>query len=155
MKNYTKELFIQKLNEIQFPDYSIFENVNEAYSDFVTKFMSVIDSICPLRQVRIKTNTKPWFDGNILEAIRVRDKLRKKYKKSGLQVDFEMFKDTQKNAKQLTKMKKCTYVKALGGGNALFHKSFSFSYYQIALYKGFPTSPRSSTSDERFKSCDR
>jgi len=111
MKNYTKELFIQKLNEIQFPDYSIFENVNEAYSDFVTKFMSVIDSICPLRQVRIKTNTKPWFDGNILEAIRVRDKLRKKHKKSGLQVDFEMFKDAQKYAKKLTKLKKCTYIK--------------------------------------------
>jgi len=111
MKNYTKELFIQKLSAMQFPDYSIFESVNEAYSDFVTKFMTVIDSISPLRQVRVKTNTKPWFDGNILEAIRVRDKLRKKYKKSGLQVDFEMFKDAQKNAKQLTKMKKCTYVK--------------------------------------------
>ena len=73
MKNYTKELFIQKLNEIQFPDYSILENVNEAYSDFVSKFMTAIDSICPLRQVRVKTNTKPWFDGNILEAIRVRE----------------------------------------------------------------------------------
>ena len=48
MKNYTKELFIEKLNEIQFPDYSILENVNEAYSDFVTKFMTAIDSICPL-----------------------------------------------------------------------------------------------------------
>jgi len=111
MKKYTKELFIQKLSEIQFPDYSIFESINEAYTDFITKFMIAIDSISPLKQVRVKTNTKPWFDGNILEAIRVRDKLRKKYKKSGLQVDFDMFKDAQKHAKQLTKTKKCTYVK--------------------------------------------
>ena len=28
MKNYTKELFIQKLSEVQFPIYSDFENVN-------------------------------------------------------------------------------------------------------------------------------
>ena len=73
--------------------------------------MSVIDSISPVKQVRIKTNTKPWFDGIVLEAIRVRDKLRKKYKKSGLQIDFEMFKNAQKYAKHLTKTKKCTYVK--------------------------------------------
>ena len=32
MKKYTKELFLQKLNEIEFPDYSIFRCVNEAYS---------------------------------------------------------------------------------------------------------------------------
>ena len=111
MKNYTKDLFLQKLNDIQFPDYSVSESVNEAYSDFVHKLMSVIDSISPLKQVRVKSNTKPWFDRFILEAIRVRDKLRKKYKKSGLNVDFDMFKKAQKHAKQLIKTKKCTYVK--------------------------------------------
>ena len=111
MKNYTKELFIQKLSELQFPNYSIFHNVNEAYTDFLTKFMNIIDNISPLKQIRVKTNTKPWFDSEILSAINVRDKLRKKYKKSGLQIDFEMFKDAQKRAKQITKIKKCSYVK--------------------------------------------
>ena len=111
MKNYTKELFIQKLSEVQFPIYSDFENVNDAYTDLLSKFMSVIDKIAPLKQIRLKTNTKPWFDGEILEKIRIRDKLRKKYKKSGLQIDFEMFKDAQKLAKQITKVKKCDYIK--------------------------------------------
>jgi len=111
MKNYTKELFIQKLGEVQFPDYSTFENVNAAYADLVSKFMSVIDNIAPLKQIRLKTNTKPWFDGEILERIRVRDKLRKKYKKSGLQIDFDLFKDAQKTAKQITKVKKSDYFK--------------------------------------------
>jgi hypothetical protein len=111
MKNYTKDLLIQKLSDIQFPDYSVFECVNEAYSDFVSKLMSVIDSISPSKQVRVKSNTKAWFDRTILEAIRVRDKLRKKYTKSGLNVDFDMFKNAQKHAKKLIKSKKCTYVK--------------------------------------------
>ena len=82
MKNYTKELLIEKLSVTEFPDYSTFDGVNGAYSDFLTRFMYAIDSISPVKQVRIKTNTKPWFDGIVLEAIRVRDKLRKKYKKS-------------------------------------------------------------------------
>ena len=111
IKNYTKDLFIQKLSEIQFPDYSVSECVNGAYSDFVSKLMNAIDSISPSKQVRVKSNTKAWFDRNILEAIRIRDKLRKKYKKSGLNVDFDMFKNAQKHAKQLIKTKKCTYVK--------------------------------------------
>ena len=37
MKNYSEELLIQKLGEIEFPDYSTYENVNEAYHDFVTR----------------------------------------------------------------------------------------------------------------------
>ena len=51
--------------------------------------MNVIDKIAPLKQIRVKSNSKPWFDGETLERIRVRDKLRKKYNKSGLQIDFD------------------------------------------------------------------
>ena len=88
------------------PNYTNFESVNDAYADLLSKFMSVIDKIAPLKQIRLKTNTKPWFDSEILERIRVRDKLRKKYKKSGLQIDFDLFRDAQKQAKQITKLTK-------------------------------------------------
>ena len=85
------------MSEIQFPDYSVSECVNGAYSDFVSKLTNVIDSISPSKQVRVKSNTKAWFDRDILEVIRARDKLRKKYTKSGLNVDFDMFTDFLKN----------------------------------------------------------
>ena len=111
MKNYSKELFNQKLSEVQFPDYSSFENVNEAYANLSSKLIGVIDSIAPLKQIRLKTNTKPWFDSEVLEKIRIRDKSRKKYKKSGLQIDFDLFKNAQKLAKKITKSKKCDYFK--------------------------------------------
>ena len=111
MRNYTKELLIKKLGEIQFPDYSTFANVNEAYHDFLTKLTDLIDKLAPFKQVRVKSNSKPWFDAETLESIRVRDKLRKKYKKSGLQIDFDNFKNGRKRAKQNVKRKKCDYVK--------------------------------------------
>ena len=111
MKNYSKELFNQKLSEVQFPDYSNFENVNEAYADLSSKLIGVIDSIAPLKQIRLKTKTRPWFDSEVLEKIRIRDKLRKKNKKSGLQIDFDLFKNAQKLAKKITKSKKCDYFK--------------------------------------------
>ena len=61
--------------------------------------------------LRVKGNSKPWFDGSISERINIRDKLKKKFKKTGLQVDYENFKTTQNQVKCLIKAKKCDYVK--------------------------------------------
>ena len=111
MKNYSKELFLDKLDAIEFPEYSTFQHVNEAYSDLITKLMVVIDNIAPIKEIRVKGNSKSWFDGDISERINIRDKLKKKYKKTGLQVDYENFKNTQNQVKKLIKSKKCDFVK--------------------------------------------
>ena len=106
MKKYTKELFLQKLNEIQFTDYSVFQCVNEAYSDFITKLTGVISNIAPIKEIRVKGNSKSWFDGSISEAINVRDKLKKKYKKTTLPYNELNFKAAQNQAKS----KKCDFI---------------------------------------------
>ena len=99
MKNYSKELFLEELSKLAFPDYSTCQCVNTAYSDFISKLMTVIDKIAPIKEIRIKGNSKPWFDGNISERINIRDKLKKKHKRSGDPIDFENFKNAQKQAK--------------------------------------------------------
>ena len=45
MKNYSDEIFVEKLRSIKFPDYSSYTNVNYAYQDFVTKFSSIVDFV--------------------------------------------------------------------------------------------------------------
>ena len=50
MKNYLDEVFVDKLRSIYFFDYSNHTCVNDAYKDFVTKFLSAIDSISPIRE---------------------------------------------------------------------------------------------------------
>ena len=57
LKDYTPELLIEELTKINFPDYNIFSNVNIAYLDLVEKFLSVVDKIAPLKDLRIKNNT--------------------------------------------------------------------------------------------------
>ena len=49
--------------------------------------MGVIDNIASMIEIRVKGNSKPWFDGSISEAINVRDKLIKKFKKITLPSD--------------------------------------------------------------------
>ena len=48
--------------------------VNHAYQDFVTTFFSAVDSVSPITTLRVKSNSKPWFDIDVLNAIRNCDK---------------------------------------------------------------------------------
>ena len=57
LKYYSEDLYVKKLKEIDFPDYSNFKDINEAYSDFTEKVASVIDEIAPIKEVRVKSNS--------------------------------------------------------------------------------------------------
>ena len=52
-----------------FPDYSLYTDINEAYSDFITTITKIIDKIAPIREIRIKNNTAKWIDEEILEGL--------------------------------------------------------------------------------------
>ena len=67
MKNY--EIFVDKLRSIKFSEYSNYTCVNNAYQDFVTKFLPGVDSLSPIRSLRVKPNAKPWLYIDILNAI--------------------------------------------------------------------------------------
>ena len=59
LKYYSEDLYVIKLQEeIDFPDYSNFKDINEAYSDFTGKVASVIDEIAPIKEVRVKSNSQ-------------------------------------------------------------------------------------------------
>ena len=57
LKNYTQEVLLEELRKINFPDYSIFSDVNIAYQDLVEKILSVVDKIAPFKVLRVKSNT--------------------------------------------------------------------------------------------------
>ena len=92
MKNHSDEIFVDKLRSIKFPDHSNHTCVNHAYQDFVTKFFSETDSFSQIRTLRVKSNTKPWFDIDVLSAIRNCDKHYKKFKQQGRETDKGIFK---------------------------------------------------------------
>ena len=82
LKKYSAEIFTNALKTVQFPNYNIFSNVNVAYSDLLNKISDTIDSVAPKKKkkFRIKNNTQEWFDNEIAEAIKIREKYFKKFK---------------------------------------------------------------------------
>ena len=48
--------------------------------------MNVIDKVAPMKERRVKQNSQEWFDGEIADEIKNRDRLFKKCKKSKLHI---------------------------------------------------------------------
>ena len=106
MKNYSKDKFIEKLNEINW-FYVLNElDVNSAWKNFREVFSKKIDEIAPMKEVRLRSNSEPWFDGNILNLISERDKLVDKIRKGGAT------EDVQKRYRKLRNKVQCEIKKA-------------------------------------------
>ena len=54
--------------------------MNYAYQDFLTKFLSEVDFVSPVRALNVKSNTKLCFDIDFLDAIQNHDKQYKSFK---------------------------------------------------------------------------
>ena len=57
-KKYTVDAYKDALNKVNFPNYELFNDVNETYSNFFQKIRIVIDSIAPCKTKRVKVNTQ-------------------------------------------------------------------------------------------------
>ncbi len=56
-------------------------NVNDAWLNFKEKITVIIDSIAPVKEIRVKVRSEPWMTAEILELIGQRDNLLYKSKK--------------------------------------------------------------------------
>ena len=61
LKRYSAEKFLEILREIVFPSYLTHTYVNDAYSDFIHRFVEAINFIAPSKKIRAKVNSEPWF----------------------------------------------------------------------------------------------
>ena len=50
MKNCSDEIFVKQVRAIKFLDYSNYTCVTDAYQEFVTKFLSVLDFVAPITE---------------------------------------------------------------------------------------------------------
>ena len=107
MKNYSPDYYEEALKQVDCPNYEKFGDVNEAYSNFFQKLMTVTDKIAPCKSKRVKGNSQKWFDGEVLEKLKLRNKLFYiKLKKSRLHIDKELYKKSNYDALKLIASKK-------------------------------------------------
>ena len=111
LKNYAVDYFKEALKQVDFPNYENFGDINEAYSNFFQKLMTVIDKIAPYKCKRVTGNTQKWFDGEVLEKLNLRNKFFKKFKKFRLRIDKELYKKSKYDALKLIASKNKHFLK--------------------------------------------
>ena len=82
LKHCTVNVFVEKLQKVNFSNSERFSSIDAAYTDFLNKLMKVVNKIAPSKEIRIKNNAQEWFDREIAELIHARGKLFLKFKKS-------------------------------------------------------------------------
>ena len=80
-KNYTRELFLGHLRRVDWTSVFLARHVDESLSQFVSLLHGVLDKVAPLRDIKVKQKTEPWFNGDILAGIRRRDVLFKRFRR--------------------------------------------------------------------------
>ena len=63
-----------------------------------------------MKEVRVRKNTQEWMDQEVLEGIRIRDKLLTKFRSSQNHMDHVNFKKARNHVQILIKKKKKSFV---------------------------------------------
>ena len=82
LKNYNKETFEQRLKDATWSDVYTCGSVEGAWLPlaFKSRFQTIVDSIAPLKEIRIKQSTAPWITAEIIHTRSERDKALRKFK---------------------------------------------------------------------------
>jgi hypothetical protein len=83
--------FLQQLTEVNWSECFNTECVNTAWNAFQKIFLSVLDKVAPIKEVRIKQRTEEWMDSKILDLIRQRYHLLCCFNKSKKDDDYKNY----------------------------------------------------------------
>ena len=92
--------------------YHLQENALWFFWVLTKKISDAIDNVAPIKTLRIKNNSQDWFDSEIAEAIKLREKYFKKFKKSNLHIDYDFYIEAKYNVQKLIKQKKIEFYNA-------------------------------------------
>ena len=80
--------------------------VDGAWDLFNQLFLQVVNSMAPLKQIRIKQRSSPWLNPEILDAIQAREGAVQRYKKTQDQADADIYKKFRNETQRLIKVAK-------------------------------------------------
>ena len=109
-KNYDKDAYLERLKGINLPDFDESRNIDEIYNNFIIELSKIIDYVAPLREIRVKNKTPDWFDGTIMDEIRTRDKLHRKFINTKLEVDGLPYRSSRNKVQNLINSKKKIFI---------------------------------------------
>ena len=91
LKNYSKELLVERLQQTNWEPVMTCNNNNVAWLNFETIMSTIINSIAPAKQCKVKRNSQSWMTSDILEQTKERDKYLRMHRKSKDPVVYKQY----------------------------------------------------------------
>ena len=111
MRDYSKEAFQTNLFNAEWNSVMTSDNVIDAWSKFKTLFLSIVNKMSPIKEVRMKQRTELWVTNDILKSIKERDKAFRDFKNHKTEETFSIFKELQNNTQNFILNAKRNYLK--------------------------------------------
>lgn len=90
-KQYSAEVFNQRLSERDWSDLLESNDVDKAWDLFKQRFIAVLDEVAPLRETRINHRSASWMTSEIIDLVRQCNRCFLKFKKSKLPTDYNSY----------------------------------------------------------------
>ena len=112
LKNYNRETFEQRLKDATWSEVYSCESVEGAWLAFKSRFQTIVDSLAPLKEIRIKQSTAPWITAEIIHTRSERDKALRKFKHTNYECWHNMYLHLRNEVQYKTKVAKANYYEA-------------------------------------------
>ena len=121
-------------DELRYVDWQRFLESNDdivfAWDNFKRKLFGILDRHIPKIWIS-NARQPPWFDCELYNACREKEKIRKKYKKSGSLLHKARFVECRKNFKRLVKSKMRVNLVNFDDNNLISKKFYSYEKTKI------------------------
>ena len=111
LRNYPVDVYKQTLERVLLPNQKSFDNFDLALSDIVNRLNCLVNTICSLKTVWIKSNTNKWFDRETENKIHTHDRQCKRFKLTKLHFDAKIYSVKHSPKVNLQKEKSILWVK--------------------------------------------
>ena len=111
-KHYDRTVFNNMLSDIDWNCVYSSKHVDEAWQYFTTHFCSILNRVAPLKEVRVKQRTEPWFDSEIHDLIQQRDCSLKLFRNKKSSEEYEKYVALRNKVNYKIKDAKANYYKA-------------------------------------------
>ena len=99
-------MFIKAIRRVNWLEVYLCEDVEIAVEMFTKKVTDILDDMCPMKTIQVRTNYLPWMSDETKDRINQRNELLKKAKKSKIDNDWKEYKKLRNSINNSIKTEK-------------------------------------------------
>lgn len=111
-RDFKRVDFVQLTTEaalLPWHDCFAITDINDKLQHFTMLINYLYDKYIPLKRIKIKNTSQPWFNSEVLNAIKTRGKKYSRWKRNPSNDNWEAYRLARNNASNITKVAKTSY----------------------------------------------